>query len=62
MPLVAYRARQRLERFLRRHRPGDARTMLADALAAGFGSYAQFHRVFTATMGSGPADWYRAGG
>jgi AraC-like DNA-binding protein len=31
--------------------------MLAAALHAGFGSYTQFHRVFTATMGRSPREW-----
>lgn len=56
--LVDYRNRRRLERFLeRRRRRGDEATMLADALAAGFGSYAQFHRVFRAELGCTPREW-----
>ncbi len=58
--LVAYRNRQRLQRFLERHRAGA--NLLASALAAGFGSYAQFHRIFSALMGRSPQAWSRAQG
>ncbi len=56
--LAAYRNRQRLERFF------DAasdrkRTLLAAALDAGFGSYAQFHRIFRSLVGVSPATWQR---
>ena len=56
--LVAYRNRQRLHRFLDRHRPDG--NLLESALAAGFGSYAQFHRIFRALMGRSPQAWSRA--
>ena len=35
---------------------GDSHTMLAAALDAGFGSYAQFHRAFRQVVGYGPAE------
>jgi len=56
--LVAYRNRQRLQRFIDRH--SHRRTLLAQSLSAGFGSYAQFHRVFTAQMGVPPVEWQRS--
>jgi len=53
--LVDFRNRQRVERFLEIYgRP--ARTMLDAALAAGFGSYPQFHRVFKRIAGCAPAN------
>lgn len=57
--LVQFRNRQRLRRFLDLYGAGQRLTMLAAALAAGFGSYAQFHRVFRASMGRAPADYRR---
>ena len=51
MSLVAYRNRLRLERFSALLANGHT-NLLDAALAAGFGSYAQFHRVFRA-LGQG---------
>ena len=45
--IAAFRNRQRLERF-HASSPADG-TLLSRALAAGFGSYAQFHRVHNAS-------------
>lgn len=59
--LVAYRARCRLRRFLALHQRSPARGLLPLALAAGFGSYAQFHRTFSATFGIGPRQWLADG-
>ena len=56
VPLVRFRNRQRLSRFLALYGAGQRRTMLDAALAAGFGSYAQFHRVFKELMGRAPAE------
>jgi AraC-like DNA-binding protein len=56
MSLVEYRNRLRLDRFsvlLDRGRTN----LLEAALAAGFGSYAQFHRVFRARFGRGPREY-----
>ena len=47
MSLVAYRNRLRMERFSALVDQGHT-NLLGAALAAGFGSYAQFHRVFRA--------------
>jgi len=56
--LVAYRNRQRLQHFIDRH--SHRRTLLEQCLQAGFGSYAQFHRVFSALMGVPPVAWQRS--
>jgi len=57
--LVDYRNRLRLERFfVLLEKSGD--NLLEAALAAGFGSYAQFHRVFVAERGSPPRQYLRA--
>lgn len=55
--LVAYRARRRVDRFLVLRRRHPQRSLLALALDAGFGSYAQFHRAFRAATGINPARW-----
>lgn len=57
--LVAYRQRQRLERFLDLYGDGTTCKMLDAALSAGFGSYPQFHRVFCQIMGVSPAEHRR---
>lgn len=58
-PLSEFRNRQRLERFLARlHEAPDANLMQL-ALEVGFGSYAQFHRVFKQHMGPSPARFRR---
>ena len=51
--LVAYRNRLRVRRFLELASTGRL-TLLAACLQAGFGSYAQFHRVFVAETGQTP--------
>jgi AraC-like DNA-binding protein len=53
LSLVDYRNQLRLERFMQMMESG-ATNMLEAALAAGFGSYAQFHRVFHAMRGKSP--------
>jgi methylphosphotriester-DNA--protein-cysteine methyltransferase len=57
---VEHRARARLGHFLALVEAGNP-TLLDAALAAGFGSYSQFHRVFTRVSGMRPRD-YVAGG
>ena len=54
--IVDHRNELRLARFLGRV---DARgqNLLEAALEAGFGSYAQFHRVFRARLGTGPREY-----
>jgi AraC-like DNA-binding protein len=51
--LVEYRNRIRLERFLGSVERGDTNFLRA-ALEAGFGSYAQFHRVYRKLLGATP--------
>src|SRR6266536_3902379 len=53
--LSRYRNQQRLHRFLLAYGSGQPTTALAAALAAGFGSYAQFYRVFRQATGRAPA-------
>jgi AraC-like DNA-binding protein len=50
-----FRNQQRLQRFLRLYGRGQRTTALAAALEAGFGSYAQFHRVFREQTGRSPS-------
>ncbi|HEX4350015.1 MAG TPA: helix-turn-helix transcriptional regulator [Verrucomicrobiae bacterium] len=57
--LVDFRNRQRLERFLGIYGAGQRLTMLDAALAAGFGSYPQFHRVFKRMTGHSPRNHQR---
>jgi AraC-like DNA-binding protein len=61
MSLVEYRNRLRLERFTTLlDKKGD--NLLEAALSAGFGSYAQFHRVFLALRGTTPGKFFRTQG
>jgi AraC-like DNA-binding protein len=55
VPLTRYRNQHRLHRFLSDYGDGTRTTALAAALAAGFGSYAQFYRVFRHETGRAPA-------
>mgnify|MGYP000601510242 CR=1 FL=1 len=55
--LVAYRNRLRMNRFLDLYAGGARPKMLSAALEAGFGSYAQFHRVFRRMMGCSPRQY-----
>lgn len=56
--LARYRNQQRIERFLRLQKSGAepflSGSLLSAALEAGFGSYAQFFRVFSEVMGCSP--------
>jgi AraC-like DNA-binding protein len=61
MSLVEYRNRLRLERFRALVDSGDE-SLLDAALDAGFGSYAQFHRVFRALRGTTPGAYVRKRG
>jgi AraC-like DNA-binding protein len=54
--LVAFRNRRRIERFFALT-DGTSENLLQSALAAGFGSYAQFHRVFRAMLGATPSEY-----
>jgi transcriptional regulator GlxA family with amidase domain len=55
-----YRNRVRTRRFLALVDAGGG-NLLEAALSAGFGSYAQFHRVFRRILGESPAEYLRAG-
>ena len=57
--LVDYRNKQRLKRFQSLYGQGRRVSMMDAALAAGFGSYPQFHRIFKKLMGCGPAEYRR---
>lgn len=57
--LVGYRNQSRIERFFDLYGEGRRRNLTQAALAAGFGSYAQFHRVFKDTLGFAPGDLKR---
>jgi AraC-like DNA-binding protein len=59
--LVEYRQARRLDRFFVFYRGGRRRNMTQAALAAGFGSYPQFHRVFRRLLGCSPAEYRRQG-
>jgi AraC-like DNA-binding protein len=59
LPLAIYRQQCQLERFLKSYASEERRSMLEVALDAGFGSYAQFYRVFRRLMGYGPARYRR---
>lgn len=54
--LVRYRNSLRLSRFWERYRGPSQRTMMEAAFDAGFGSYAQFFRVFQDAYGTGPRE------
>jgi methylphosphotriester-DNA--protein-cysteine methyltransferase len=54
--LSRYRNSLRLSRFWKAYRSPNTETVLEAALAAGFGSYAQFYRVFAEAYGSGPRE------
>ncbi|HEY4184229.1 MAG TPA: helix-turn-helix transcriptional regulator [Polyangia bacterium] len=57
---VEHRARTRVTHFLALAQQERA-NLLEAALAAGFGSYSQFHRSFARVSGSGPRDYLDAG-
>ncbi len=56
VPLVEYRARLRLMRFVQLVDGGASFSRAA--LEANFGSYAQCHRVFSRTLGCSPRDYF----
>jgi AraC-like DNA-binding protein len=57
--LTSFRQQKCLERFLRLYRSGARYSLTEAALLAGFGSYPQFHRVFSRLMGLNPMDYRR---
>ncbi|HEX8832572.1 MAG TPA: AraC family transcriptional regulator [Abditibacteriaceae bacterium] len=58
--LTDFRNRQRFEKFVDLYGYGHHRTLSQAAFEAGFGSYAQFHRVMQRLTGLSPRDWSRA--
>lgn len=57
--LVEFRNHCRIERFFELYHDGRHRNIAQTAAEAGFGSYAQFHRVFRKKLGYGPAELRR---
>lgn len=57
--LTTYRNQCRLQRFQTIYQNGKRLTLLEAALQAGFGSYAQFHRVYREITGNTPRDKLR---
>jgi AraC-like DNA-binding protein len=55
LSITRFRNQQRLQRFVRLYGNGRRTTALAAAHEAGFGSYAQFYRVFRQETGRSPA-------
>lgn len=58
MTITEFRNRQKLERFLDLYHHNGRFNMLGSALEAGFGSYAQFYRVFKSAMQQSPRDYF----
>jgi AraC-like DNA-binding protein len=59
LPISRYRNSVRLRRFHECYRQPGQKTITEAVYAAGFGSYAQFHRVFTQAYGRGPRESLR---
>ena len=60
MALSHYRNALRLRRFMEDYQRPGKRTLLESVYAAGFGSYAQFYKVFHAFHGQGPRTFLAA--
>ncbi|MBN2710911.1 MAG: helix-turn-helix transcriptional regulator [Planctomycetes bacterium] len=58
--LVEFRNRRRIDKFLQLYGTGQRINMLQAAYDSGFGSYAQFHRIFKEVMGMGPSEYRRS--
>ncbi len=54
-----YRNRLRLQEFFRGFHAHPEIRLLQHALDSGFGSYAQFYRVFSGALGASPRQWLR---
>lgn len=59
VPLVRYRNSLRLGRFWEAYRQPEQRTIAEAVYAAGFGSYAQFYKVFFEAYAQGPRECLR---
>jgi AraC-like DNA-binding protein len=57
--ITRFRQRCALDRFVEAYGSGHRVNLMAAALEAGFGSYAQFHRVFREHFGYGPSEYRR---
>ena len=60
VPLSRYRNSVRLGRFWEMYRNKENANMMEAAFSAGFGSYAQFFRVFREAYGNGPRELLRS--
>jgi AraC-like DNA-binding protein len=60
VPMSRYRNSVRLGRFWEAYRQKKDRNLMEAAYSAGFGSYAQFFRVFREAYGRGPRELLRA--
>lgn len=58
MSITDFRNRVKLEQFFDLYQRGGQLNMLGAALEAGFGSYAQFYRVFCKAMHKSPRDYF----
>jgi AraC-like DNA-binding protein len=56
VPLNRYRNTVRMRRFWELRKAAPAQTLAESAYAAGFGSYAQFYKIFEQSYGSGPRE------
>ena len=54
--LNQYRNSMRLSRFWEHYRSPGQKTITESVYAAGFGSYAQFHKIFSQAHGRGPRE------
>lgn len=54
VPLNRYRNSLRLSRFFELYRDPDHKSLAETVYSAGFGSYAQFYKIFTQAYGQGP--------
>ncbi len=62
VPLSRYRNSLRLSRFWDRYQHPEQTTIAEAVYASGFGSYAQFYKVFTQTYGCGPRACFKGAG
>jgi AraC-like DNA-binding protein len=58
--LTRYRNSLRLSRFFKQYQQPDQKTITEAVYGAGFGSYAQFYKVFLQAYGRGPRDCLRS--
>jgi AraC-like DNA-binding protein len=59
VPLTHYRNSVRLTRFMEYYTQSEQKTILESVFASGFGSYAQFYKVFVKNYGYGPGRYLR---